>query len=97
MKKIKEVIIPKEIKTKDELLKHLSFVLNLPKYFGFNWDALQECLCDLHWQKEKKLIIIHEQGFNLKETDNDIYRDVLKASVESWHSSDIHTIEVYFQ
>lgn len=28
--------------------------LVLPGYFGFNWNALFDCLCDLHWIGEKK-------------------------------------------
>lgn len=44
----------------DELLKALYYKLWLPGYFGFNWDALYDCLRDLEWIKLYKVVLIHE-------------------------------------
>ncbi len=45
--------------------KHLVFdlycnSLNFPDYFGFNWDALYDCLTDLDWIEEYEINLIHE-------------------------------------
>jgi len=44
-----------EVDSKASLLDRLSKDLNLPEYFGHNWDALEECLID---QPERSLIVI---------------------------------------
>ncbi|MGW7527381.1 barstar family protein [Streptomyces sp. NPDC054783] len=31
--------------------------LRLPGYFGWNWDALRDCLCDLHWLKAAHFLV----------------------------------------
>jgi RNAse (barnase) inhibitor barstar len=54
------VHIPKGIDDKQALLRLLSSKLNFPSYFGFNWDALDECLADLSWLQERSVIIWHE-------------------------------------
>jgi len=38
----------------DELLRSLYYLLWFPGYFGFNWNALEDCLSDLDWINEKK-------------------------------------------
>ena len=38
--------LPLNIHGKEELFIQLSNKLNLPDYFGFNWDALFDCLRD---------------------------------------------------
>ncbi len=47
-------ILPFGINNKNELLDELKKKLMFPEYFGFNWDALSDCLKDFHWIKEKK-------------------------------------------
>ena len=42
------------IKNKIELLNELYHKLQFPEYFGFNWDALWDLLCDFSWIKQKR-------------------------------------------
>ena len=44
-----------------EYVRQLSF----PDYFGWNWDALDECLRDLHWLPEPRRIAIVHAGLPL--------------------------------
>ncbi len=46
-----------EIASKAELLRNLAWVMKFPDYFGNNWDALEECLCDLDWLPAKGYVI----------------------------------------
>jgi RNAse (barnase) inhibitor barstar len=48
-----------EIKNPKQLFDFIDKSMQLPEYFGFNWDALDECLADLYWSKEKKFVLIH--------------------------------------
>jgi hypothetical protein len=54
------VRLSKGIKSKRELLDFLAEALEFPSYFGCNWDALDECLTDLSWIPNDKIIIWHE-------------------------------------
>ena len=40
------VLVPVGIKTKQDLLASIDAGLSFPDYFGNNWDALWECICD---------------------------------------------------
>jgi RNAse (barnase) inhibitor barstar len=42
-------ITGREIESKDQLLAAIASAMNLPDYFGMNWDALDECLRDPDW------------------------------------------------
>lgn len=46
-----------EIKSKEELFRYLSQAMKFPKYFGSNWDALEECLNDLSWLPAKGYVL----------------------------------------
>ena len=41
------VELPEEIATPDQLLQAYDDLLHFPEYFGFNWNAMDECLRDL--------------------------------------------------
>ncbi len=43
---------------KDVLLEALGWALELPDYYGANWDALEECLMDMSWQSGPVLLQI---------------------------------------
>lgn len=85
-----------DLRDKNDLLNALYYQLWLPCYFGFNWDALQECLTDLSWIKKGKIIIIHEAMPNLTENDTKIYLDILVDSIASTKKYGDHTMEIIF-
>jgi hypothetical protein len=93
---IKTVLVSKEITNKDDLLKSLHSELILPSYFGFNWDALSDCLKDFHWLKETEINIIHESGFKLEPKDMAVYFGILKDAIKSWDGSKDHTLKIFF-
>jgi RNAse (barnase) inhibitor barstar len=43
---------------KRALLTGLAQVLDFPDYFGKNWDALEECLGDMHWREGPIWLVI---------------------------------------
>jgi hypothetical protein len=45
-------------------------------YFGWNWDALVDCLRDLSWIEESSIVVIH-RDVPLTGTDQKIYLSVL--------------------
>lgn len=55
------VRIPPKARGKEKLLSLLAAKLRFPRYFGQNWDALDECLGDLSWLPEtQRIVIVHE-------------------------------------
>ena len=89
--------IDPEIKPSSELIKSLYYLLWFPGYFGFNWDALNDCLCDLSWIDSKKIAIIHEKLPELVDGENVIYLDILSHAVLSWQDDNTLDLEVYFK
>jgi len=65
-------------------------------YFGFNWDALNDCLGGLEWIEQKNVIIYHPQLPQLNEKDLKIYLEILRNAVSLWNKYEEHNFEVYF-
>lgn len=85
-----------DINSEDELLKQLSKQLQFPKYFGFNWNALYDCLRDLHWIEEHKIILVHDNYLRIDENALLIYLQILFDSVKDWKEGEEHSLEVIF-
>jgi RNAse (barnase) inhibitor barstar len=50
------------LRRKGDLFRALSAELKLPSYFGQNWDALEECLCDLTWlDSPAGIVLLHDR------------------------------------
>lgn len=65
---------------KDELLHRLAVSLQLPATFGFNWDALADCVRDLGWMPAWGHVLLFEHADDLREAasaDYDILLGVL--------------------
>lgn len=86
-----------EISGKDNLLKALYYLLWFPGYFGFNWDALYDCLRDLAWIPCRKIVLVHHRLPKIPDNDLRVYLQVLKDSVLDWGVDEEHQLEIVFQ
>lgn len=91
------VRVDPEISLSEELLKSLYYLLWFPGYFGFNWDALYDCLRDLGWIPCRKVVLVHETLPDLPEEDLKVYLEILRDSVLDWGGDQEHELEVFFR
>ncbi len=84
------------IKDKNELIKELSEQLKFPDYFGYNWDALYECLTDLSWIQERHIVIVHDFKLNIDIESLNTYLYLLYDANNKWKEKDEHTLEILF-
>jgi len=77
------------------LLEHYK-KLNLPDYFGGNWDALDECLKDFHWIEEQEIMIVHDDLPSLTDSDLKIYLEILNDAIKDWEQNKTHNLRVIF-
>ena len=89
------VRLPRNTESKQALLCALNDQLRFP-YFGFNWDALLDCLRDLSWLNPGTLVLVHEAFPVLDERDARTYVQVLKSAAEDWKPNESHRIVVVF-
>ena len=74
----------------------LTTALALPDYFGRNWDALWDCITDLGWRAEPRLVLVHEDVPALDDDDLTIYVRLLRDAVESWRNRGGRDLVVVF-
>jgi hypothetical protein len=86
-----------EIGKVDELLKAIYYLLWFPGYFGFNWDALYDCLCDLDWIPCRKVVLVHDGLPKISDHDLKTYLEILRDSVLDWGGDEDHLLEAVFQ
>lgn len=84
------------INSKSDLFDQMSDKLKLPDYFGRNWDALYDCLRDLHWIEYHKVILVHDEPLLLNEYDLSKYLEVLLDAVHDWKEAEEHSLEIIF-
>ncbi|MET8911666.1 MULTISPECIES: barstar family protein [Micromonospora] len=73
----------------DHVFYEFSDALLFPGYFGWNWDALSDCLRDLNWLPADSYLIVVERAPLLMSTSPDerqtLFR-VLSRAVRTWAS-----------
>jgi hypothetical protein len=76
--------IPRAARGKEKVLSVLSRALRFPRYFGWNWDALEECLGDLSWMPPTidRVILVHESlPFSPGGEQLNVYLAVLREAI----------------
>lgn len=89
------VYLPK-VQGKEELLKVLGAIFSFPDYFGFNWDALSDCLRDFNWIEKKGIVLVHNEIPELDDQSLRIYLEILIDTVQDWKEGEEHYFKVLF-
>jgi hypothetical protein len=88
--------VPPTVTTKEEIIATLAKALEVPDYFGANWDALDESLRDLSWVPQRVVSIRHSAVPNLPIDVLRMYLDILARAVRSWKAEENHVVKVSF-
>ena len=92
------VRIPRGIRSKEKLFSVYARRLSFPGYFGWNWDAFEECLGDRSWfDAARPVVIVHEDvpfcdGGPLR----GVYLAVLRDSPSKIGSSEQGSLQIVF-
>lgn len=73
------------VATKRELFTKLSDNLQLPSYFGENWDALDELYRDFSWIEDEKIVVLHKDLSKLPLVDLRKYIGIIVNSIDFWN------------
>lgn len=93
------VEIPRGLITREDLFRTLVEGVKLPGYFGWNFDALEECLNDLSWlPHHQPLVLVHADipldpafGYSRR-----IYLQVLRDALAAWNERQPGRMRVSF-
>ncbi|MFL5800700.1 MAG: barstar family protein [Roseiflexaceae bacterium] len=77
------------IYNKDSLLHALNRICNFPDYFGFNWDALVDCLWDFSWNPARGYILIYNHPENLDQSDLRVFMDIIRDTSTHWMHNNV--------
>ena len=69
---------------KAALLERLARALEFPRWFGGNWDALEDCLADLSWSAAAGHVLLIEGATELQADERGILADILASAAASW-------------
>ncbi|HEX5125680.1 MAG TPA: barstar family protein [Rhodocyclaceae bacterium] len=66
--------------------------LHFPDWFGANWDALADCLCDMSWQEADGYVLVLQRLENLEQKEPETITmlfDILRETTKSWCEQNI--------
>jgi RNAse (barnase) inhibitor barstar len=87
------------INSEDEFFEQLSKKLLFPDYFGFNWNAIWDMLCDFHWIEQQKIVLIHDDLPILDKRKLHTYLEILVDAIKAWQDwkeGEEHSLDVVF-
>lgn len=79
------------VKSEADFLQAVAKALMFPDYFGNNWDALEDCLTDLDWLTDNRLILLYEQPTPFAQAEPSewlVALDILRSTVDYWQTRD---------
>jgi len=77
--------IPAGIRSKVDLIATLASTGRFPNHFGSNWDAVLDCLRDLSWISNRRVVIVHSD-VPLKDNPSECltYLETLRTAFADW-------------
>lgn len=80
------------VESKQDLMSALSEALELPDYFGGNWDALDEVLRDLGWLEASGHVLVVSGAAGLREREPELVMGLTESwsfSAERWIGDEV--------
>lgn len=80
----------KKIHNKKSFLNEIAEKLKFPKYFGFNWDAFNDCITDLSWMNSKGVLIIFNDSEHFRIASPDewqIANNIFLDAIDYWKNN----------
>jgi hypothetical protein len=69
---------------RDAVLARFAQALSFPKWFGGNWDALEDCLSDLSWLTADGQVLLIEGAKRVPVVERGTLVDILSSAAASW-------------
>jgi RNAse (barnase) inhibitor barstar len=89
--------VPQNITCKAALLATIATQLSFPDYFGGNWDALEECICDLSWLPTGRVLVKHVDVPLVEDVRSAMaYVAILKSAARKMSKSEHHPLSIVF-
>ena len=89
--------VPAGLATKQALLAWFAGALPLPGYATANWDSLEECLTDLSWMPQRRIVLFHEDmPLAGDAAAQAIYVSILDEAARNWMPDPAHDLIVTF-
>ncbi len=70
-------------RSKAELLARIATAMHFPSWFGHNWDALADCLCDLSWLPASGYVIHFKHAHALRCAAPEVLDTLLEILAEA--------------
>jgi len=74
----------RQVAGKAALLERFADALEFPRWFGGNWDALEDCLSDLSWTKADGHVLLIEGAADLPADERGISVEILASAAAAW-------------
>lgn len=79
-----------QITSKSEFLHRVAPVMRFPEYFGYNWDALEDCLTELDGGSEAGYLLLYSRADRFAMTNPeqwDVLLQILHSAIAIWQET----------
>jgi hypothetical protein len=77
-----DVVVDSSVTEQTQLLELFARALRFPGYFGMNWNAFIDCLSDLSWLEQPKVVVDHRELPSLSPAERHDYLGCLQDVLE---------------
>lgn len=78
--------------TEEDFFQEISASFQFPWYFGENWAAFDECICDLEWLNFNRIFVVVDDYSKIFNGNVDLQKLLIKyltCAVDYWESENI--------